>query len=213
MMSKLAIQNIRLVIFARYPVAGKAKTRLIPAVGEIGAAKIHKILAQRTINTLYNASHLDDRAQCIISYTGGSLEQFQEWLAIDKLHYLQQPEGDLTDRLLACLDPAPVIFFGSDTPDLMESHVTDAMDAMKDHDVVIGPALDGGYYLIGMKRRYEMLIKDMPWSSDKVLPMTLERSKAMGLKVKMLEALSDCDMPEDLARWPWLRDAIDDVSL
>lgn len=213
MMSRSVSQNIRLVIFARYPIAGKAKTRLIPAVGDIGAAKVHKILAQRTINTLCNASHLDDRAQCIISYTGSNLAQFKQWLNIEAINYVRQPEGDLTDRLLACLDPAPVIFFGSDTPDLTENHIIDAMDAMKEYDVVIGPALDGGYYLIGMKNRYEMLIKDMPWSSDKVLPVTLERCEAMGLKVKMLEALSDCDMPEDLARWPWLRDAIDDVML
>jgi rSAM/selenodomain-associated transferase 1 len=219
MIDKPETQNIRLIIFARYPVAGKAKTRLIPAVGDSGAAKIHKILAHRTINTLYNASLSCDetlahcKSQAIISYTGGSLDQFEQWIDIDDIYYQRQPEGDLTDRLLACLEPAPVIFFGSDTPDLSENHVKEAMRALMDYDIVIGPALDGGYYLIGMNSPHDILLKDMPWSSDAVLPTTLERCEAMGLKVKMLEPLSDCDMPEDLARWPWLRDAMDDVKL
>lgn len=213
MMDKPETQNIRLIIFARYPVAGKAKTRLIPAVGDVGAAKIHKILAQRTVKTLYNASLSNNMGQCIISYTGGSLAQFEEWLDIDNAHYVLQPEGELTERLLACLYPAPVIFFGSDTPDLTEGHVKDAMNALIDYDIVIGPALDGGYYLIGMNSPHEILIKDMPWSSDKVLPTTLDRCEDLGLKVKMLEPLSDCDMPEDLARWPWLREAMNDMKL
>lgn len=213
MMGKSETQNIRLVIFARYPEAGKAKTRLIPAVGDAGAAKIHKILAQRTVNTLYSASLTDDRCQCIISYTGAELSQFEEWFDVNDAYYVLQPDGDLTHRLLACLHPAPVIFFGSDTPDLTESHIKDAVDALIDYDVVIGPALDGGYFLIGMNDPHEELINDMPWSSDKVLPTTLERCEKMNLKVKMLEPLSDCDMPEDLLRWPWLRQAINDVTL
>ncbi len=206
-------QNIRLIIFMRYPVAGKAKTRLIPAVGKEGAAKVHKILAQNTVNTIYNILFSLHYCQLTISYTGGGLEQFEQWIDIDDICYEHQAEGDLTDRLLACLNPSPVIFFGSDTPDLKEEHVRDAIQALSIYDVVIGPAMDGGYYLIGMNEAYEELLRDIPWSSDKVLPTTLERCDAMGLSVKKLKPLSDCDTPGDLDRWPWLYDAIRDVIL
>ena len=200
---------VNLILFARYPVAGQAKTRLIPAIGADGAAKVHKLLAEKTAATLFEASGND--ANFILSYTGGEEDDFRKWLGDDK-NYEPQLLGDLTDRLLAMLDP-PVIFFGSDTPDLTVEHARDAIWALTDHDIVIGPALDGGYYLIGMKQRREDLLRDMPWSSDKVLPITLERCKAAGLKVKMLEALSDCDMPEDLDRWPWLKAQYPAVTL
>lgn len=206
-------ETIRLILFARYPVAGKAKTRLIPMVGESGAAKVHKILAQRTVATIGRVAQLRRNAQFILSYTGGALSDFCAWLDSDDIIYAPQPEGDLTHRLLAMLNPAPVMFFGSDTPDLNPDHVNDAINAMADHDVVIGPALDGGYYLIGMRRAHDMLLRDMPWSTNQVLPITLARCKDAGLSVHMLEALSDCDMPEDLSRWPWITDMLGDISL
>lgn len=213
----MSAEFIRLILFARYPIAGNAKTRLIPAVGPAGAAKVHKILAQKTVATIGKAAQAVDAAQFILSYTGGDVDQFKNWLnnetGRDNIIYAPQPEGDLTDRLLAMLEPAPVIFFGSDTPDLTLDHVNDAIAALADHDVVIGPALDGGYYLIGMKCAHDMLLRDMPWSTDQVLPTTLARCKDAGLNVHMLGPLSDCDMPEDLARWPWITDMLDQVSL
>ena len=210
-------EPIRLILFARYPVAGKAKTRLIPAVGDEGAAQIHKILAQKTASTLSIVAHQQDAAQFILSYTGGTLQDFDQWLCRDAglkdIEFKPQPDGDLTERLLFMLGSTPTIFFGSDTPDLTEGHVNDAIIALQDHDVVIGPALDGGYYLIGMNDPHEMLLTDMPWSSEQVLPVTLERCEKADLKVQMLEALSDCDMPEDLARWDWLQKEYSKVML
>lgn len=207
---------IRLILFARYPVAGQAKTRLIPALGSIGAAKVHKLLAQKTLATISNAIKDDKNIELILSYTGAPLSDFQQWLKYfinDQIRYLPQPDGDLTDRLMAMIAPAPVIFFGSDTPDLTQDDVKNAIAALQKYDVVIGPALDGGYYLIGMNDPHDMLLRDMPWSSDQVLPITLSRCKEAGLSVHMLEPLSDCDMPEDLARWPWIYNAMDDTIL
>lgn len=206
-------EPVRLILFARYPVAGQAKTRLIPAVGAHGAAKIHKLLAQKSVSTIIDAIKQRSDARFILSYTGAQKEKFQDWLGEDAIDFEEQVKGDLTDRLLALLNPAPVIFFGSDTPDLSQRHVTNAIDAMKIYDVVIGPALDGGYYLIGMKKAYEGLLNDMPWSSDQVLPTTLDRCGQMGLNVHLLEPLSDCDLPEDLDRWPDLKINYMDVTL
>ncbi len=188
----------RAVLFTRFPDAGKAKTRLIPAIGADGAAAVHKILTERTVATLKSSN-----CSIEIHYTGADQAAFEQWLG-DDLIFVAQPDGDLTDRLLAALQPAPVLFFGSDTPDLKDHHVERAVAALQDHDVVIGPAEDGGYYCIGVNGSYPFLFEDMPWSTDQVLPETMKRVTAHGLTCKTLETLSDCDTPDDLARWPWL---------
>lgn len=188
----------RAVLFTRFPVAGKAKTRLIPDIGADGAAAVHKILTERTVATLKSSN-----CQIEIHYTGADKVAFEQWLG-DDLIFVEQSDGDLTDRLVAALQPAPVLFFGSDTPDLKDCHIEQAITALQDHDVVIGPAEDGGYYCIGVNGSYPFLFEDMPWSTDQVLSETLQRITEHGLTCKNLETLSDCDTPEDLARWPWL---------
>lgn len=188
----------RLVLFARYPAAGAAKTRLIPAIGPQGAAGVHRQLAERTLNTM-QASGLPVE----LHYTGENEAAFCDWLG-DDVTLVQQAEGDLTDRLMAALNPAPVIFFGADTPDLNPHHVADAVSALEQNDVVLGPADDGGYCLIGMKRALPELLTDMPWSTDQVMPETLRRLAVLNIAPVLLETLHDCDRPEDLPRWPWL---------
>jgi len=188
----------RLVLFARYPTAGACKTRLIPALGPAGAADLHRRLTERTMAVL-RAS----RAPVTVAFTGASAAQFAAWLGPD-VGLVEQVEGDLTARLMACLDPAPVIFFGADTPDLAPQHVEAAIAALERHDIVIGPAEDGGYYLIGMRTALPELLTDMPWSTEQVLPETLARLARRGIAPVLLETLADCDRPEDLARWPGL---------
>lgn len=188
----------RLILFARYPTAGECKTRLIPALGAQGAAQVHRRLTERTVAIL-RASNLP----VTVAFTGASKTSFADWLG-DDLGLVEQVAGDLSARLLACLDPAPVIFFGADTPDLETRHVNAAVAALASHEVVIGPAEDGGYYLIGMNCALPGLLTDMPWSTEQVLPETLARTGRLGITPLMLETLADCDRPEDLARWPAL---------
>ena len=189
---------VRLVLFTRYPTPGSAKTRLIPALGTAGAAAVHKQLTERTLETLTQVNQPVE-----IHYTGDEAEAFARWLGPDQI-YVPQVEGDLTDRLLKAIDPAPVIFLGSDTPDLSVRHVTAAIEALQNSDVVIGPADDGGYYLIGMARPYPFLLHDMRWSTEHVMPDTLDRLGQHSIGFEVLETLHDCDRPEDLKRWPWL---------
>lgn len=196
MMDQAALPPPRIVLFARFPVPGSCKTRLLPALGPEGAARLHRQLAERTLGVLQQAG-----AQVTLAYTGAARSDFVDWLG-DDINLVEQAEGDLTARLLALVEPAPVIFFGSDTPDLTPDHVRDAIAALQENDVVIGPAEDGGYYLIGMRRPLPQLLVDMPWSTDQVLPQTLARLSALGVTPVMLSSLSDCDRPEDLARWP-----------
>jgi rSAM/selenodomain-associated transferase 1 len=188
----------RLVLFARYPVAGACKTRLIPALGAQGAADLHRHLTERTVSVMRASG-----CPVTVAFTGASRGDFEQWLGSD-IALVEQVEGDLTAKLLACLDPAPVIFFGADTPDLEPGHVDLAIAALKKHKVVIGPAEDGGYYLIGMSNALPELLTDMPWSTDQVLRETCKRLDRLGIAPLLLETLSDCDRPEDLGRWPKL---------
>ncbi len=188
----------RLVLFVRYPTAGACKTRLIPAVGAAGAAALHRRLTDRTIAILKQSG-----CPVTIAYTGASRSAFEDWLGHD-VDLAEQAAGDLSDRLLAFIDQAPVIFFGADTPDLATRHVDAAIAGLDCHDVVIGPAEDGGYYLIGIRRPLGELFIDMPWSTDKVFPETRARLDRLGIEPRLLETLSDCDRPEDLTRWPQL---------
>jgi hypothetical protein len=188
----------RLALFARYPAAGFAKTRLIPALGADGAAEVHRQLTERTLAVLKATGFPVE-----LHFTGTEAAAFRDWLG-DGFALVPQVEGDLTDRLLAALHPAPVIFFGADTPDLSAQHVAQAIAALESKPVVLGPADDGGYYLIGMQQPMPDLLTDMPWSTDRVLPETLRRLAAHSVEPVLLETLHDCDRPEDLPRWPWL---------
>jgi len=187
-----------LVLFARYPVPGQCKTRLIPAIGAEDAAALHRRLTERTVGVLRQAG-----CPVTIAFTGAAEAAFRDWLGED-LAYRQQAEGDLTARLLPFAARAPVVFFGADTPDLAPAHVAAAIAALASHRVAIGPAEDGGYYLIAMREPLPELLTDMPWSTAEVLPETLRRLERMGIAPALLECLADCDRPEDLARWPGL---------
>jgi rSAM/selenodomain-associated transferase 1 len=188
----------RLILFAKYPLPGFAKTRLIPALGENGAAALHKTLTERSVKTL-----LASGSPVEVRYTGADAAAFSRWLGTN-ITLVEQVEGDLTDRLMAASYDTPHIFFGADTPDLTLQIVSQAIAALQQNEIVIGPARDGGFYLIGMRQARPELLTDMPWSTDQVLPETLRRLEALGIAPVMLPILSDCDRPEDLAQWPEL---------
>lgn len=185
-----------LVLFARYPIPGECKTRLIPAIGARAAAQLHRYLTERTVKVLSASG-----APFTVATTGAPNADFENWLS-SQIDLEEQVEGGLTERLFAFIDRAPVIFFGADTPDLSLEHVNRAIDGLATHEVVIGPATDGGYYLIGMRAPYPELLANMPWSTDQVLRETLRRLDGLGIEPFLLDPLSDCDRPEDLRRWP-----------
>lgn len=198
----------RLIMFARYPEPGKAKTRLIPALGGDGAATVHKRLTERTTAQMRKSALAIE-----IRFTGADASDFESWLGAD-LDYVAQrdaalprgdPEGgDLGARLLDAAKEPPVILVGADCPDLQAGHLARAADALTTHDVAIGPAGDGGYWLIGLATRHDWLFTGMKWGTDTVLPETLRRLADRNVAPARLPTLADCDRPEDLPRWPWL---------
>ncbi len=186
--------SFRVSLFARFPVAGVTKTRLIPAVGGDGAATIHRRLVERTIATL-RASGLAFEVRT----TGAPEATFGTWLGGD-VALVDQGSGDLGARLARVA--APAILIGADAPGLSPKILKQAAAALEDRAVVIGPAFDGGYYLIGFRAPVPFLFDAMPWGTDAVLAETIRRLDARGIATAQLEPLHDVDRPEDLTRWP-----------
>jgi len=191
----------RVCVMVRYPQAGRCKTRLIPALGEQGAADLHRQMAEHTFALAQTCARFQP-VQIEAWYTGGDEAEMAGWLG-DALRLHAQPGGDLGQRLRAALmtDP-PTIFIGTDCPGVTPDHLRRALAALQTHDMVIGPATDGGYYLIGGH------VPDIQidWGTDTVRQQTLDWAAEHGLTVAMLDELADVDRPEDLHIWEQVRD-------
>lgn len=176
-------------IFARFPTPGQAKTRLIPAIGAVRAAAVHKCLVEATLATV-RASGL----AFALHYTGESAAAFKAWLGDVPL--APQGSGDLGQRLASVA--APCLLIGADCPDLTPAHLQNAAQKVSAGAACIGPAEDGGYWLLGLPTPRADLFKDIEWGSSSVFAATHARLPDAVLMPK----LADLDRPEDLARWP-----------
>lgn len=173
---------------------GAAKTRLIPAIGAAGAALIHRRLVERTLATV-----ADSGLPCELRFTGAARSDFATWLG-NSVMLAEQGDGDLGARMARV--QAPAILLGADVPGLEVRHLRAAAEALVDRDVVVGPAEDGGYYLLGFRQPMPFLFDAMIWGTDRVLAETMRRLAARGIDPVTLETLADLDTPDDLARWP-----------
>lgn len=181
-------------IFCRWPTPGEAKTRLIPDFGAEGAAAIYTKLLAHTV-AVARASGIAFE----LRVSGAPPERFREVLGQD-LHVVDQGGGDLTDRLSRV--PAPAIVIGSDCPGLTPAVLIAARDTLLANPVVIGPASDGGYYLLGYNDPADFAFTDMEWSTGSVFAETLKRFVAQGIRPVVLPELSDVDTAADLEAWP-----------
>jgi rSAM/selenodomain-associated transferase 2/rSAM/selenodomain-associated transferase 1 len=192
----------QLIVFSRYPEPGTTKTRLATALGYQGAAEIQKKLTEHTLSQVRKFLHLRPAA-AIIYYEGGSQEQIQDWLGTD-FAYQDQGSGDLGQRMQKAFAAAfkqgykRVVIIGTDCPGLQACHIIQAFESLRRKDLVLGPATDGGYYLIGLSREEKSLFAAIPWGADTVLAKTLRIVEQKGLSRDLLEPLSDVDRPEDL---------------
>jgi rSAM/selenodomain-associated transferase 2/rSAM/selenodomain-associated transferase 1 len=199
-----AIRNC-LIVFARYPEPGTSKTRLIPALGPRGAADLHRKMTEHTLSWARRWKRRFS-GSLQVHCTGRSEESFQEWLGPD-LSFRPQPEGDLGARMHQAFRQAfqegvgKVVVVGTDCPGLSEDLTQEAFAALDQNEVALGPAQDGGYYLIGLGRPEEELFRGIPWGTGEVLAKTLETARRLGLRVSLLETLDDVDRPEDLPIW------------
>lgn len=191
-----------MIIFTRYPEAGIVKTRLIPALGPEGAQLLHREMTEYTIS---QARRVDCDLE--VRYSGGSQDLMIEWLG-EGLSYRKQEGDTLGERMLDAAEEAfsagsnKVVMIGTDCPDLTAEKIKKSFGLLDRADLVLGPAFDGGYYLIGLRRPHEILFSDIPWGSEFVLKATLEAADKLKLNTALLEKLADVDCPEDLSNWP-----------
>lgn len=192
--------SISLHLLARSPVPGRVKTRLIPALGEEGACDLQRLLLERAL-------HLPDSgfSQRFLWLDDGPNEELQ--LLADQLGWtlVEQPAGDLGVRMrriatLGLAESDAVILIGNDCPALDGDYMALAHAALQRHPVVIGPAEDGGYVLLGLRRVDATLFSDLPWGTDQVLALTRERLHQLSWDYQLLPVLWDVDRPEDLPR-------------
>jgi rSAM/selenodomain-associated transferase 1 len=192
----------QLTIFTRYPEPGLTKTRLISSLGVEGAAALQKKLTEITIQHIWKLVKTTTIVP-VICFEGGDLANMQNWLGPD-LKYKPQGPGSLGEKLKKSFNDAfdagaqRVVAIGCDCPGLSNEHIGKAFDALYHNDLVLGPATDGGYYLIGIKYPIEELFDDIPWGTDKVFEKTFSLAQQLGLSTEILETLSDVDRPEDL---------------
>jgi rSAM/selenodomain-associated transferase 2/rSAM/selenodomain-associated transferase 1 len=195
----------RLVIFTRYPEPGKTKTRLIPELGAVAAAELHRQMAEHTLAQVERLQAVR-RLEVEICFSGGSAELMRTWLG-DNWRYTPQSEGDLGDRMARSFDAAfskgseRAVIIGTDCPQLGSSLLEQAFEALKHHDLVLGPAIDGGYYLIGLRHPAPLLFQDIPWSTETVLSQTVAIAQSLRLSIDYLSTLADVDYPADLQIW------------
>jgi rSAM/selenodomain-associated transferase 1 len=199
---------------AKWPAPGAVKTRLQPPLDPEGAARLYAAfvadlmaelggVAEASLLILAGGSPVTGRRD---QSGGGGPEwplssppaNWPDWPVVP------QRGRDLGERLAAAFadlaaDSRPVVLVGADHPDLPRAEVEAAFDALSSHELVLGPAVDGGYYLIGLQRAVPRLFVDMPWSTSELLRATLDRAHQLGLRTAATRPWYDVDRPRDLA--------------
>jgi rSAM/selenodomain-associated transferase 2/rSAM/selenodomain-associated transferase 1 len=194
------ILHDRVILFCRYPVPGRTKTRLIPVLGRTGAAELQRRLTEETLSKVKRFARRYSAAVEVCS--DGELKKVGRWLG-PGVHLSRQPEGNLGSRMKAAFDRAfgngcrRVVLHGADVPGMRGAHLEEAFGALSEHDLVLGPSTDGGYWLIGLSRS-EDLFRGMAWGDDRVFRETLLRARERGLRTHLLEPLTDVDTPVQL---------------
>ncbi|MBI4200850.1 MAG: TIGR04282 family arsenosugar biosynthesis glycosyltransferase [Chloroflexi bacterium] len=191
-----------LAIMARAPIPGQVKTRLQPHLTPEQSADLYSAFLQDTLDMAVSARACD----VFLAFTPPHEEALFRRLAPASVELFAQAEGDLGQRMCRIFEQlheeghSPVVIVGTDIPTLQPRHLTGALERLRDHAVCLGPSRDGGYYLIGAHDIHPCLFQRVPWGTATVLQATLERAKAAGLPVALLDACSDIDTIEDLRR-------------
>jgi rSAM/selenodomain-associated transferase 1 len=191
----LEVISIPVCIFAKPPIPAEVKTRLIPALGAAGAAE----LASAMLLDIWCTVELCPGVRPILATTLPG--DFPVCVSPDDMWL--QGDGDLGQRMerifnRGLLQAPAVIALGADSPALTAAHLRAALDALQTNDIVVGPAIDGGFYLLALRTRQAGLFHSLPWSSSKTLQALKKRIEEHCLSIAELEPLFDVDTPTDL---------------
>ena len=194
-------------LFAKPPVAGRVKKRLIPDLGQSLATDIYRYCLDYALRLV---------RQTTIDYQIWLSEDSNDPLFAGESYYLQQG-ADLGSRMLSAIqshlqrkttEACAVILIGSDCLDLTPDHLQQAIDSLTSHDMVLLPTFDGGYALIGCRRIDARLFDNVKWGESQVLQQTLENAQSLNYRVSVLESVRDIDTLQDVNHYAELRSLI-----
>lgn len=195
-----------IIIFTKYPTPGKSKTRLIPFLGSDGAARLQKKMTETVVATVLDYCKY---RQCTfeIHFDGGSQQKMKDWLGAD-LSYKKQHGNNLGEKMATAIGQhincgTTTILIGSDCPQIDGRVLSDAFSILKKKDVAIGPAHDGGYYLIGVRGSFSnytlpLVFADIHWGTNTVLQTTCTQMDKNTISYDLTRKLHDIDTAEDL---------------
>jgi hypothetical protein len=208
------VKKERIIIYTRYPEAGNTKKRMIPGLGAEGAASLQKDMTEHVLNAVRSFRALSD-IDVQVHFKGQDCGRMSSWLGND-VTMVPQAEGDLGTKLIHSVTTSfregarKVIVVGGDIPDIKPRLIFDALTALDHVDMTIGPAEDGGYYLIGLRwrsdyslrdDRWTALFKGIDWGTEVVFRQTVDAATATHLTYHAIERVADVDRPEDLPVW------------
>jgi rSAM/selenodomain-associated transferase 1 len=183
----------KLIVFVKAPHVGAVKTRLARSIGPAAACDAYRALVETLLGHIGRLENVELRFT-----PDNAANEINPWL---KRKWQAEPQGagDLGQRLHRALEAAfvdgarRVVVIGSDCPDVSAEDIEMAWSVLKEHDLVLGPATDGGYWLIGLRQAQPALFQNISWSTTTVFQETLTRARAARLSVKLLRELSDVD--------------------
>jgi uncharacterized protein len=195
------IETVAVAVFARAPVAGAAKTRLIPRLGPEGAAELHAALVRRTLRTAVASSLGTVTLWCAPDIDHAFFAAMRREFGVE---LRSQTDGDLGERMLSAFRahaPEPLLLIGTDCPVMTPEHLREAArDLIDGVEAAFLPAEDGGYALVGLKRPVPAIFRNMPWGTDAVMAETRRRLSGLGASWTEPATVWDIDRPEDLDR-------------
>jgi len=191
------VSKEKLIVFVKAPREGEVKTRLAATMGTKKACAAYREMVATVLRHIGALQSVELR---FAPDDAGA--EIQPWLQRD---WIAQPqgEGDLGTRMLRAFEDSfaagaeRVVVIGSDCPEAGSADVRTAWKELKSHDVVLGPAIDGGYWLIGLRAAQPALFEGISWSGDQVLGQTLQRARTLGVRIQLLRILADIDTEED----------------
>ena len=190
-----------LIVFIKSPMAGNVKTRLIPHLSAEEAANLYRCFVLDVLKSLLPEG---PDGRLIVAYQPSNKMPDLSWTGRHPPEFFRQEGKSLGERLAHAFGTAfgrgcrQVVLIGSDSPTLPPAYIEQAFAALQEADVVVGPATDGGYYLIGLSRPCLKLFDDVAWSTDQVFERTVQIAQSQGFRLRVLPTHYDVDTVDDL---------------
>ncbi len=204
-MNDIVTSGDLLIVFTRFPLAGQAKTRLIPALGAEGAAELQRRMSEYIFSQCCELTAIRP-VRIEVFCDGGTDNDIVRWLP-DGMAYQRQHSGDLGQRIEHAFNYGfsakmeRIIVVGADCPFLTPAIMEEGFKCLRKTDIVLGPTHDGGFYLIGLTRHEISLWGNVEWGTQHVLRQTLKNAGKLALSHSLLTTLADIDRPADLVSY------------